>query len=80
MDMKQRMELLIMVGEDNLNTHWVPEGGFEMLQVFGTPLFGTCIVFSIAVAKTGVNYDGKGGTAPDPLIVVQRSFDQKSPK
>ena len=75
--MKQRMELLIMVGEDNLNTHWVPEGGFEVLQVF---LFVTCIVFSIAVSKTVVNYDGKGGTAPDPLIWSSVALIKKSPK
>ena len=51
-----------------------------MLQVFGTPLFVTCIVFSIAVSKTVVNYDGKGGTAPDPLIWSSVALIKKKPK
>ena len=40
MVMKLRIELLIQGGESNLNTLWMPEDGFNMLQVFGTSTVG----------------------------------------
>ena len=40
MVMKLRIELLIQGGEGNLNTPWMPEDGFNMLQVFGTSTVG----------------------------------------
>ena len=42
--------------------------GFSRLEVIGTLFCLICIVSMIAVAWVIVNHDGKGGTAPDPIV------------
>ena len=46
----------------------MPEDGFKMPLAFGTATFVIWHRFLIAVAGTVVNNDGKGGSAPDPLV------------
>ena len=38
-----------------------------MLRASGIPLCCSCTDFMIASSRVSVNYDGRGGTAPDRL-------------
>ena len=46
----------------------IPQESMPALAGFGALSFGTCIIFFIAIARVIVNDDGKGSTAPDPLV------------
>ena len=59
---RHQSEVLIDAGRRLLTarTHWCP-------------IFLDLHRFMIAVARVSVNHDGKGGTAPDPLVLDQGS-------
>ena len=48
---KQRIELLIWVGEDNFNMYSMPKSESKMLLIFGTPLFVNYINLSLLLLE-----------------------------
>ena len=45
--------------------------------VAGTLSFLTFIVFFIAISRAVVNHDGRGGTAPDPLVLSAGALHER---
>ena len=62
LDWRHQSELLVDAGRSllKIRTHWCP----IMQQLHW---------FMIAVSRVAVNHDGKGGSAPDPLVWDQGS-------